>query len=93
MMARVTAILVCITILSAIMVVASQHRSRKLVTAIEKEQARTKALRVEWDQLLLENGAVGARQRVDKIARETLKMATPAKETQVTIEPVKDRVK
>ena len=85
-MIRVTAFLVLATVVSAMGVVASQHKSRKLVTAIEKEQNRTLALKVEWDQLQLESGAVGARQRVDKIAREHLKMLPPGPDSQMTLD-------
>jgi len=88
---RVTAFLIICAVASALGVVASQHQSRKLVTAIEKEQDRTQALKVEWDQLQLESGAVGARQRVDKIAREHLKMLPPGRENQITLEPLKER--
>lgn len=85
-MIRVTAVLVLATVASAMGVVASQHQSRKLVTAIEKEQNRTQALKVEWDQLQLESGAVGARQRVDKIARGHLKMIPPSLDAQMTLD-------
>ncbi|WP_018609354.1 cell division protein FtsL [Uliginosibacterium gangwonense] len=87
-MARLTAVLILACLASALGVVASQHQSRKLVTAIEKEQARTQALKVEWDQLQLESGAFGARQRVDKIARENLKMVPPEHNNQISLEPL-----
>jgi cell division protein FtsL len=85
---RVTAALVAASVASALGVVASQHQSRKLVTAIEREQSRTQALKIEWDQLQLESGAVGARQRVEKIAREQLRMRTPEHDTQIVLEPL-----
>lgn len=87
-MIRVTALLVVACIASALGVVASQHQSRKLVTAIEREQGRTQALKVEWDQLQLESGAVGARQRVDKLAREHLKMLPPGRDNQIVLGPL-----
>lgn len=87
-MIRVTAALVAASVASALGVVASQHQSRKLVTAIEREQSRTQALKIEWDQLQLESGAVGARQRVEKIAREQLRMRTPEHDTQIVLEPL-----
>lgn len=87
-MIRVTAALVAASVASALGVVASQHQSRKLVTAIEREQSRTQALKIEWDQLQLESGAVGARQRVEKIAREQLRMHTPEHDKQIVLEPL-----
>lgn len=89
-MIRVTVVLVAASVVSALGVVASQHQSRKLVTAIEKEQGRTQALKIEWDQLQLESGAVGARQRVDKMAREHLKMFPPGRDNQVVLDPLKE---
>jgi cell division protein FtsL len=85
---RVTAALVAASVASALGVVASQHQSRKLVTEIEKEQGRTQALKIEWDQLQLESGAVGARQRVEKIAREQLRMRLPEHDNQIVLEPL-----
>ncbi|MBK9218653.1 MAG: cell division protein FtsL [Uliginosibacterium sp.] len=87
-MIRVTAALVAASVASALGVVASQHQSRKLVTEIEKEQGRTQALKIEWDQLQLESGAVGARQRVEKIAREQLRMRLPEHDNQIVLEPL-----
>jgi cell division protein FtsL len=84
----VTAALVAASVASALGVVASQHQSRKLVTEIEKEQGRTQALKIEWDQLQLESGAVGARQRVEKIAREQLRMRLPEHDNQIVLEPL-----
>lgn len=90
-MIRLTAVLMLACLLSALGVVASTYQSRKLVTAIENEQKRTQDLKVEWDQLQLESGAYGARQRVDKIARETLKMVPPGRDNQVSLEPLGER--
>ena len=87
-MIRVSAALVAASVASALGVVASQHQSRKLVTEIEKEQGRTQALKIEWDQLQLESGAVGARQRVEKIAREQLRMRLPEHDNQIVLEPL-----
>ena len=87
-MLRLNSALAALIVASALGVVAAQHQSRKLVTEIEKEQGRTQALKIEWDQLQLESGAVGARQRVEKIAREQLRMRLPEHDNQIVLEPL-----
>jgi cell division protein FtsL len=90
-MARITSFLIVLSILSALGVVTSQHQSRKLVTAIEREEARTRALDTEWGQLQLESSTWAAHVRVEKIARERLHMVTPAKDTQLSLDTVVEK--
>ncbi|MFT4173557.1 MAG: cell division protein FtsL [Rhodocyclaceae bacterium] len=87
-MGRVNALLLILTLLSALAVVHLQFQSRKLVTAVEREQARGRALDVEWGQLQLESGTWAAHARVEKIARERLNMVTPNKDSLVALDPV-----
>lgn len=87
-MVRVTTLLIIASLLSALGVVTSQHRARTLVTTIEREQTRTRALDVEWGQLQIEAGTWAAHARVEKIARERLHMLAPTKETQVSLDPL-----
>lgn len=90
-MARTTTLLILLAVISALGVVTSQHRSRSLVTAVEREQVRTRALDVEWGQLQLEASTWAAHARVEKIARERMHMVTPAKETQLSLDPVAEQ--
>lgn len=87
-MTRISIILLALTIFSALGVVNIQYQSRKLVTAIEREQARGRALDVEWGQLQLESGTWAAHARVEKIARDRLGMVTPDKNALVALDPV-----
>ncbi|MGC3964753.1 MAG: cell division protein FtsL [Rhodocyclaceae bacterium] len=87
-MTRISIILLAHTIFSALGVVNIQYQSRKLVTAIEREQARGRALDVEWGQLQLESGTWAAHARVEKIARDRLGMVTPDKNALVALDPV-----
>ena len=87
-MTRISIVLLALTIFSALGVVNIQYQSRKLVTAIEREQARGRALDVEWGQLQLESGTWAAHARVEKIARDRLGMVTPDKNALVALDPV-----
>ena len=44
-------------------------------------------LRIEWSQLLLEQGTLGSELRVEKIAREQLGMRVPLPEQMMVIRP------
>ena len=87
-MARLDAFLVALLIASALSVVYTQHRSRKLVTDYEREQVRSRALEVEWGQLQLESGTWAAHARVEKLARDKLRMQTPSGEALVSLDVV-----
>lgn len=85
-MLRLTAVLICLLVASALGVVSLQYQSRRLVDAIEREQAHTRALDIEWDRLRLEVGALAAPARVEKVARERLGMTTPGKDALLVAE-------
>jgi cell division protein FtsL len=76
-MVRIDVILVTLAVISALGVVASQHQSRKLHTALERETARMQQLEVEWGQLQLEQSTWAAHVRIEKIARQRLQMQAP----------------
>ncbi len=76
-MARVNLVLLLAVLVSALAVVSSNHRARKLVTALEREQERMRALEVEWGQLQLEQSTWAAHARVEQIARDRLGMHPP----------------
>lgn len=88
-MAKLTALLLMLTLASALGVVSFQYQSRKLVDALDREQEHTRALDVEWDRLRLEGGTLAAPARVEKIARERLGMVTPAKDSLVMLDTSK----
>lgn len=77
-MLRLNLILIVLIVASALGVVAAQHKSRRLVTEIEREQERMRALEVEFGQLQLEQSTWAAHARIEKIARERLGMRAPA---------------
>ncbi len=77
-MIRIDAILVALVVASALGVISAQHQARKLYSELEREQARARALEVEWGQLQLEQSTWAAHARVEKLAREKLGMNLPA---------------
>lgn len=76
-MVRLNLALLVAVLLSALTVVSSTHRARKLVTEFEREQERMRALEVEWGQLQLEQSTWAAHARVEQIARHKLGMHPP----------------
>lgn len=76
-MIRLNLVLLLAITLCAIGVVTSQHKARKLFQALEAEQERSRGLDVEYGQLQLELSTWAAQPRIEKIARERLKMAVP----------------
>ena len=76
-MAKLNLLLLAVLVACAIGLVTSQHRARKLFSDLEREQARARALDVEYGQLQLEASTWGLHQRVEKIATGTLGMRAP----------------
>jgi cell division protein FtsL len=85
-LARITLILLLVLTACALGLVTSQHKARKLFAELEQEQERAKQLDVEWGQLQLEQSTWAMHARVEKIARERLRMSVPdAKRTQMVM--------
>jgi len=77
MYSRLNLVLVLIVLICALSTVTSNHRARKLFVELEREQARMRALDVEWGQLQLEQSTWANHARVEKVARDKLQMKTP----------------
>jgi len=86
-MVRLNILLLLAAVLCALSVVTSQHKSRKLFQALESEQERSKQLEVEFGQLQLELSTWATSPRIEKIAREKLRMKTPEAAKIITISP------
>ena len=76
-MIRLNMLLLLAAVFCALSVVTSQHKARKLFQALETEQDRAKQLEVEFGQLQLELSTWATSPRIEKIAREKLKMRVP----------------
>jgi len=77
-MAKLNLMLLAIVLACALSLVTSRHQARKLFVELERAQAQSRAYEVEYDQLQLEQSTWAAPARVEKLAREQLKMQLPA---------------
>ena len=76
-MIRINMLLLLAAVFCALSVITSQHKARKLFQGLEAEQDRAKQLEVEYGQLQLELSTWATSPRIEKIAREKLKMRVP----------------
>jgi cell division protein FtsL len=92
---RLNIALLVILVVCALSLVTSRHQSRRLFVALGDEQATGRKLDTEYGQLQLEQSTWGMPARVEKIAREQLKMQLPsAARTDVVVLPdMKDEKK
>ncbi len=74
-------------IASALGVVYTSHLSRRLYAELARlEQARD-ALEVEWGRLQLEQSTWAAHSRIERLARERLRMRLPRPDEVVVVRP------
>ena len=66
-----------VAVVCALSVVTSQHKARRLFQTLESEQERADQLDIEFDQLQIELSTWATSPRIEKIARDKLKMRTP----------------
>lgn len=76
-MTRVALLLLVLLAACALGLVTSQHQARKLFAGLEREQARAKALDVEWGQLQLEARTWALPSRIERLAQDRLRMRVP----------------
>lgn len=76
-MLRLNLLLLLVAVVCALSVVTSQHKARRLFQALESEQERADQLDIEFDQLQIELSTWATSPRIEKIAREKLKMRIP----------------
>jgi len=76
-MLRVNLLLLAVLVACALSLVTSRHQARNLFVDLEREQARGRAFETEFGQLQLEQSTWAAPARVEKIAREQLRMLLP----------------
>jgi cell division protein FtsL len=86
-MTRLNTLLLLAILFSALSVVTSQHKARKLFQAMDLEQEHARQLDVEYGQLQLELSTWATSTRIEKIARERLRMRAPEAARIVTVAP------
>ncbi len=70
-------ILLLVMVVSAVAVVATKQRARALNTQAQELIAERERLEVEYNQLRLERGTIGAHARVGELAARQLDMKVP----------------
>lgn len=81
----VTLGLVAVLTASAIGVVVSAHENRELFNTLSGLQDQRDAYQREWSQLLLEQSALSAHGRVERLAAERFGMVVPGREDIVLV--------
>lgn len=76
-MTRVNLLLLAILVASALSLVTARHQSRKLFVDLEHAQSDARGFEIEYGKLSLEQSTWGMPARIEKIAREQLKMQLP----------------
>jgi cell division protein FtsL len=76
-MVRLNLLLLAVLIACAISLVTSRHQARKLFVELERSAATGREYETEYGQLQLEQSTWAMPQRVEKIARDELKMQVP----------------
>lgn len=77
-MVRLNLLLLAGLVACALSLVTSRHQARQLFVELEHEQAFARGYEVEYGQLQLEQSTWATPARIEKIAREQLKMQLPA---------------
>ena len=76
-MTRVNVLLLLVLVACALSLVTSRHQARLLFVELERAQATARGYETEFGQLQLEQSTWGLPARVEKIAREQLRMQLP----------------
>jgi cell division protein FtsL len=74
---RINLLLVAVLVACALSLVTSRNQARRLFVELERAQAEARGYETEYGQLQLEQSTWGMPARVEKIAREQLKMQLP----------------
>lgn len=76
-MTRVNLTILLLLVICGIALVTSQHRTRKLVDQLQREQERAQALDEDWGRLQLEQRTWATHDAVERFATKTLGMRIP----------------
>ncbi|MCC7325894.1 MAG: cell division protein FtsL [Burkholderiales bacterium] len=76
-MTRVNLLLLAVLVACALSLVTSRHQARRLFVELERAQGVARGFETEYGQLQLEQSTWGMPARVEKIAREQLRMQLP----------------
>ena len=86
MSGRLSMVLTTLLACSALSLVNAQYQARRLFIEIERAQAVSRQLEIEWSQLQLDQSTLGKHARIEENARRDLHMVpvTPARTQYLT---------
>ncbi|MDR2165057.1 MAG: cell division protein FtsL [Zoogloeaceae bacterium] len=76
-MLRFNLVLLLLSVCSALGLVTARHKSTRLYQAIQAETAQAEQLDTEFNQLKANLSSLAAHSRIERIARERLRMHVP----------------
>jgi cell division protein FtsL len=91
-MTRLNLLLLAVLVLCALSLVTSRHHSRRLFVELTRAQSEARGYETEFGQLQLEQSTWGMPARVEKVAREQLRMQLPTA-TRTEVVPMKETAK
>jgi cell division protein FtsL len=74
---KVNLVLLAVLVVCALSLVTSRHQARRLFVELSRAQAEARGYETEFGQLQLEQSTWGMPARVEKVAREQLRMQLP----------------
>lgn len=77
MTTRVNLVLLVLLVACALSLVTAQHRARKTFMELTKQREISEAHAVEFDRLRLEQRTWAMHSRIEKVARQNLRMQAP----------------
>lgn len=80
MNARLNLLLGGLLVVCALSLINSQYQARSLFIEVERAQALSKQLELEWTQLKLDQSSYGKHARIEQVARQDLSMVSVAPE-------------
>jgi cell division protein FtsL len=84
---RLNLVLTIALVLCALSLVNAQYQARRLFIELERAQAQSRQLDIEWAQLQLDQSTLGKHARIEANARRDLNMVplTPARTQYLTV--------
>jgi cell division protein FtsL len=79
--------LLIVLMVSALAVIYSKNYSRSVFIEIERHERALDQYEVEWGQMQLELSTLAEQNRVERIAKERLKLVMPSREKIIYVKP------
>ena len=86
MSGRINVMLLLILLVCALYLVNTQYKTRSLFIQLERAQAASRQLDIEWAQLQLDQSTLGKHARIEAVARQNLKMVNVTRTEYLTPE-------